>query len=90
MNRKLRDDLAATGIEPKAAVVLASLIPDVSALDELRTDMRGEFGAMRKCFDEFEAAIDREFARQRRIVGGLALLTLAAIVVSAILDGGGS
>ncbi|MXX22044.1 MAG: hypothetical protein F4Y08_05030 [Caldilineaceae bacterium SB0662_bin_9] len=79
MNRKLRDDLAATGIEPKAAVVLASLIPDVSALDDLHDR-----------FDEFEATIDREFARQRRILTGLALLTIAAIVVSAILDGGGS
>ena len=83
MNRKLRDDLVATGIEPKAAVVLASAIPDVTALDDLRAHMHERF-------DEFEATIDREFARQRRILTGLALLTIAAIVVSAILDGSGS
>ena len=76
MNRKLRYDLVETGIEPKVAVVLASLIPDVSALDDLRAHMHKRFNDM-----------DRQFARQRCILTGLSLLTIAAIVVSGILGG---
>ena len=52
----------------------------MDAFDELRVGPR-------KRFDEFEAAIDREFARQCYILAGLTLLNIAAIVVSGILDG---
>lgn len=79
-----------TGIEPKAAIVLTSAIPAVSALDDLHATMDA-FDELRvgprKRFDEFEAAIDREFARQCYILTGLTLLNIAAIVVSGILDG---
>ena len=62
--------------------------------DALRAHMHKRFDRLEdtldRGFDRLEATIDREFAVQRRILTGLALLTITAIVVSAILDGGGS
>ena len=48
MNRQLRDDLVETGIEPQAAVVLASVIPDIEQpLAELGETMDRGFARQR-------------------------------------------
>lgn len=51
----------------------------MDAMDDLRAHMY-----MR--FDRLQTTIDREFARQRRILTDLAVLTIVAIVISGILD----
>ena len=81
VNRQLRDDLVAAGFEPKAAVVLASVIPDVERpLAELRTDVRAD---MHRGF----ANMHREFDRQRNLTIGSTLLIIATLAVSKILGG---
>ena len=82
MNRKLRDDLVATGIEPQAAVVLASVIPDVSAIDELSTDLHRQFDELGETMDRGFANLHRELDRQRNLTIGSTVLIIAVNVAA--------